>query len=108
MPLYLGSSIFLVKILAKQKERFLKSLFFLNNKIQKSKADLQFFTHQEQETLNLIALGYKDNEIAELLHSSERSIQKYQTNVLRKMNLHDISSAIEYALEKGLLRIICA
>lgn len=76
--------------------------------LKKSKADLRFFTQQEQEILNLIAVGYRDNEIAELVHTSERSIQKYKSNVLRKMNMHDISSAIQYALEKGLLSITYA
>ena len=76
--------------------------------LQKSKADLQFLTNHEQKILNLIALGYNDKEIADLLHTSERGIQKYESNVLRKMNQHDISSAIKYALEKGLLRITYA
>ena len=76
--------------------------------LQKLKADHQFFTDHEQKILNLIAVGYNDNEIAELLHTSERSIQKYQSNVLRKMNMNDISSAIKYGLEKGLLSITYA
>ena len=73
--------------------------------LQKSKNNLQFFTHQEYEILNLIAMGCNDNEIAELLHMSERSIQQYESNILRKTNVNDISNAIQYALEKGLLRI---
>jgi DNA-binding NarL/FixJ family response regulator len=84
-------------------------LFFRMIKlVQKSKGDHHFLTHKEQEILNLIAVGCKDKEIAELLHSSERSIQKYESNALRKMNMNDLSSAIKYALEKGLLSITYA
>ena len=76
--------------------------------LQKSKDNRQFFTQREQEMLDLIALGYSDNEIADLLHMSEETIRQYEWNILRKTNLHDISSAIEYALDKGLLRIAYA
>ncbi len=74
----------------------------------KTKDNLQLFTQREQEILNEIAVGYKDNEIAGLLHTSEKSIQQCESNILRKTNLLDISSAIQYALEKGLLRITYA
>ena len=69
----------------------------------KTKDNLQLFTQREQEILNEIAVGYKDNEIAGLLHTSEKSIQQCESNILRKTNLLDISSVIQYALEKGLL-----
>jgi len=76
--------------------------------LQKRKNNLQLFTQQEQEILNQIAVGYNENEIAGLRHRSERSIQQCESNVLRKTNLPDISSAIQYALEKGLIRITYA
>jgi DNA-binding NarL/FixJ family response regulator len=76
--------------------------------LQKTKDNLQLFTHREQEILSQIAVGYNDNEIAGLLHTSGRSIQQCESIILRKTNLPDISSAIQYALEKGLLRITYA
>lgn len=76
--------------------------------LQKTKDNHQVFTQREQEILNQTAVGYKDNEIAGFLHTSEKSIQECESNILRKTNLPDISSAIQYALEKGLLRITYA
>jgi len=76
--------------------------------LQKTKDNHQLFTQREQEILNQIAVGYKDNEIAGLLHTNERSIQQCESNILRKTNLPDISSAIQYALEKGLVRLTYA
>ena len=70
--------------------------------------NFQLFTHRELEVLNLIAAGYSDNEIAGLLHTNERIIQQYKSNILGKTNLPDISSAIQYALEKELLATTCA
>jgi two-component system response regulator NreC len=75
---------------------------------QKSKAHVKFLTYKEQEILKLISVGYSDVEIAQILHSNVRRIQKNQSNVLRKLNLPDISSAIQYALEKGWVNITCA
>ena len=46
----------------------------------KTKDNLQLFTQREQEILNEIAVGYKDNEIAGLLHTSEKSIQQCESN----------------------------
>jgi DNA-binding NarL/FixJ family response regulator len=68
----------------------------------------ELFTQQEQEILDQIAVGYNENEIAGLRHRSERSIQACESNILKKTNLPDISSAIQYALEKGLIRITYA
>ena len=76
--------------------------------LQKPRAKLQVFTHREQEILNLIATGYMDNEIADLLHTSETIIEKHKSNILGKMKVHDVSSAIENALEKGLVNITYA
>lgn len=76
--------------------------------LQKTKDNLQLFTQREQEILNQIAVGYNENEITGLLHRSERSIQQCESNILRKTNLPDISSAIQYALEKGSIRITYA
>ncbi len=76
--------------------------------LQKRRDNLQLLTQQEQEILDQIAAGYSETEIAGLRHRSERSIQQCESNVLRKTNLPDISSAIRYALEKGLIRITYA
>ncbi len=77
-------------------------------RLQKRKGNLQLFTQQEQDMLNQIAVGYNDNEIAGLRHRSERNIQQCESNILRKTNLPDISSAIQYALEKRLISITYA
>jgi len=43
--------------------------------LQKTKDDDQDFTQREHKIPNPIAVGYKDNEIASFLRSSEESIQ---------------------------------
>lgn len=85
------------------------TLFWRKIKLsQKTEDNFQLFTHRELEVLNLIVVGYNDNEIAGVLHTNERIIQQYKSSILGKTNLPDISSAIQYGLEKELLRITCA
>ena len=43
--------------------------------LQKTKDNHQVFNQRQQEILNQIAVGYKDNEIASFLRASEKSIQ---------------------------------
>ncbi len=61
------------------------TLFYgMIKRVQRSRAHLQFFTHQELEILNLLAVGCQDDEIAELLHAPQQTIKKYLWDILRK------------------------
>ena len=73
--------------------------------LRESKVNLHFFTSREREILKLIAEGYKEKEIADELYISVKTVEKHLANLMRKSNLHNISSLINYALEKGLISI---
>jgi len=62
---------------------------------------LQGFTRYEREILKLVAEGYMDDQIAGELSMSERTVKEIQVNLMRKWNVHTISSAIDYALGSG-------
>ncbi len=65
----------------------------------------QNFTRYERDILRLAAYGFMDEEIAEELSISERTVKEIQVNLMRKWNVPNISSAIEYALGSGLITI---
>jgi DNA-binding NarL/FixJ family response regulator len=65
----------------------------------------QSFTRREREILNLIVEGCQNNEIAEYLHVSLKTVKNHLGKLASKSTLHDISSTIEYALAKGLISI---
>jgi hypothetical protein len=46
-----------------------------------------------------------DDQIADELSMSERTVKEIQVNLMRKWNAHTISSAIDYALGSGLITI---
>ena len=76
--------------------------------LQKSRANLQFLSCREGEILNLIAEGCTDNEIAMRLHFRQEALEKYLRNTLKRLNVPDISSAIKYLIEKGLVSVTYA
>ena len=76
--------------------------------LQSSKANRQLLGQREREVLSLLAEGYTDNEIAVRLHTGQRTIEKYQSKILKRLHVHDASSALRYAIEKGLVSITYA
>ena len=67
--------------------------------------NLQPFTSRERKILKLIAEGYKKKEIADELTMSEKTVKENQLNLMRKLNVQNISSVIDYALVNGLIDI---
>jgi len=67
------------------------------------KEDPKIFTPHERTILNLIAEGYKNQEIANELYMSEKAVRQNQLSLMRKLNAPNVSSVIVCALEKGLI-----
>lgn len=70
-----------------------------------SNISVRGFTRCEREILKLVADGYMDDQIADELSMSERTVKEIQVNLMRKLNVHTISSAINYALGNGLMTL---
>jgi len=62
-------------------------------------------TKREREVLKMIAEGYKNKEIADYLYISVKTVEKHRTNLMKKLNIHNVSALTTYAIEKGLLVI---
>jgi NarL family two-component system response regulator LiaR len=59
-------------------------------------------TEREHQTLRLIAKGLSNQEIAEKLFVHERTIAKYVSNILSKLQLANRTQAALYAIREGL------
>jgi len=70
-----------------------------------SKIDPQILTLREQTILELVAEGYKNQEIGNRLYVSEKTIRENQIRIMRKLNARSITSALDYALGKGLINL---
>jgi DNA-binding NarL/FixJ family response regulator len=58
---------------------------------------------REREILKLVAEGNSSNEIASRLGLSPKTVGNHRTNLMRKLNLHDVASLTRQAMELGLL-----
>ena len=62
-----------------------------------------FLTDREREILQLVAESHSTREIAAKLGISIKTVDNHRTNLMRKLNLHDVASLTRYALEVGLI-----
>jgi len=60
-------------------------------------------TQREREILKLVAEGYRNKEIADLLCISVKTVEKHRANLMEKLDLHDAASLTALAAEKGLI-----
>lgn len=60
-------------------------------------------TDREREILKLVAESNSTREIAQKLSISVKTVDNHRTNLMRKLNLHDVASLTRYALETGLV-----
>jgi DNA-binding NarL/FixJ family response regulator len=60
-------------------------------------------TRREREVLKLIAEGYKNKEIAEVLCISAKTVEKHRSNIMEKLDLHNVSDLTAYAIERGIV-----
>ncbi|MCC7353130.1 MAG: response regulator transcription factor [Anaerolineae bacterium] len=62
-------------------------------------------TEREREVLTLIAEGLRNQEIADQLVLSVKTVDRHRENIMRKLNLHRRVDLVKYAIEKGLIDV---
>lgn len=62
-------------------------------------------TKREQEVLTHIAEDYTNQEIANLLGISVKTIERHRENIMNKLGLHTRTELVKYAIRKGLISI---
>ncbi|RPJ27710.1 MAG: DNA-binding response regulator [Chloroflexi bacterium] len=60
-------------------------------------------TSRETEVLRIIAQGYTNNQAAEMLSISVRTVEYHRGNLTAKLNIHSRVELIRYAEENGLI-----
>ncbi len=72
-------------------------------RIVKSRTAWDTLTKREREILKLIAEGYKNKEIADYLCVSLKTVEKHRTNLMKKLDIHNVATLTAFAMEKGLV-----
>lgn len=69
------------------------------------RAQLDGLTKREAETLTLVAEGLTNREIAARLSVTVKTVEAHRTNLMQKLNLHDRTELVKYAIRKGLISL---
>jgi two-component system response regulator NreC len=59
-------------------------------------------TRREREVLVLVVEGKTNQQIADHLFISPRTVDTHRTNIMQKLNIHDIANLVRYAMEHGI------
>ena len=60
-------------------------------------------TSRQREILQLIAEGSTTREIAETLHLSVKTIETHRSQLMDRLDIHDIAGLVRYAIRTGLI-----
>lgn len=60
-------------------------------------------TERELEVIRLVALGYTNKEMAELMHLSVRTVESHRASILAKLDVATRSQIVRYALDHGMI-----
>jgi len=62
-------------------------------------------TKREIEILKLIASGYSNQEIANILYISYNTVDTHRKNIMHKLTIKNTAGLVRYAIEKGLISL---
>jgi len=65
--------------------------------------DQEQLSPRELEVLTLVAQGYTNQQMADRLYLSVKTVETYKARVMEKLNLHSRVELVRLALQKGLL-----
>jgi two-component system response regulator NreC len=62
-------------------------------------------TPREREILQLVAEGYTNKQISQILMISIKTVQAHRANLMQKLDLHDRGELIKYAIQKKIIEV---
>ena len=61
-------------------------------------------SEREREVFQLVAEGYSNKEVAELLHISPATVETHRAHVMEKLDLHSTAELVLCAVRRGIVR----
>jgi len=62
-------------------------------------------TSRQRDVLQLIAEGNSNKEIAKLLCIATKTVETHRGQVMKKLNIHDVTGLVRYAIRTGIIAI---
>jgi DNA-binding NarL/FixJ family response regulator len=78
--------------------------FLISEPTDREKSAGKDLTSREQEVLTHLAEGESNEEIAEALVISPKTVARHRENIMRKLNLHSRAELVRYAIRKGIIK----
>lgn len=69
-----------------------------------SSAPLEQLTSRQREVLQLIAEGHTTKEIAGKLNLSVKTAETHRTQLMQRLDIHDVAGLVRYAIRVGLIQ----
>lgn len=60
-------------------------------------------TAREKQVLQLIAEGNTTKDIAALLHLSVKTAESHRSNIMNRLDVHNVASLVRYAIRRGMI-----
>ncbi|ACL19252.1 two component transcriptional regulator, LuxR family [Desulfitobacterium hafniense DCB-2] len=70
---------------------------------EKESKKLKQLSERELEVLRNLALGHTNQDIADLLHVSVKTVETYKARVMEKLEMHKRAELVRYAMENGII-----
>ena len=81
-----------------------ETILYTASDCEQQKLDAQFdLTKREREVLEQLVEGHSNIEIAQILHLSHRTIEKYVSSLLGKLKLNNRIELVRYAMRHHLV-----
>src|SRR5436853_5132928 len=71
----------------------------------KERAPAEKLTARQREILSLIAEGKSTKQVALQLNISVKTVESHRTQIMERLNIHDVAGLVRYAIKTGLVRI---
>lgn len=77
--------------------------FLRGPKQNEGKLLLDSLTKREREILTLVAEGHTNRKVADRLSLSIKTVEKHRSNMMKKLDLHNVSGLTAFAIGNGLI-----
>jgi DNA-binding NarL/FixJ family response regulator len=70
---------------------------------EESHSALERLTPRQREVLQLVAEGHTTQEIARMMNLSVKTVETHRTQLMERLDIHDIAGLVRYAVREGLV-----
>ncbi|MEE4175239.1 MAG: response regulator transcription factor [Xanthomonadales bacterium] len=71
--------------------------------LSKKEQPADLLTAREKQVLQLIAEGKTTKDIANLLHLSVKTAESHRSNIMNRLDVHNVASLVRYAIRRGMI-----